>query len=163
MTAGDPGRRDVQVGAFILGDVPDTWSVSRQAGTAATAAACLGTAEKPCVVRVLAAHHPVAAADTGWFAALTAPCTAPSSTSVESSMVAGSVGSAKKYVVECAARGGDYANVAWVLDAGIAVLPSVDGHADDALEVFNAIRLADDATPLSPSEPSTAPSHGPAS
>jgi hypothetical protein len=159
MTAADPGPAEIRLGAFVLGGVPDTWSVARQAGTVDVAAACLGPDTEPCAVRVLAANRAGADAETGWFAALTSPCASPSSTTVTGASSEVPVGSAKKYSVVCETRGGgDYSNVAWVLTDGVAVLPSGRDDADAGLEILGAIRLEGGVASEPAARPSVAPS-----
>jgi len=147
-----------RVGGISLDRVPEGWSVTRQEGTSDMARACLGPDSKPCAIQVVALYEPARDSGIDWFSLLTAPCLSPKTTSVLSTDARLPAGPGQKYSLECAGEVGDLTNVAWVLDAGVAVVPDSASEVDGASAVVDGLRFTNGTPVLPPPGPSEEPS-----
>lgn len=149
----------LRVGAVVLDELPDGWSLTDASGTDGAAAhACLGPESKPCAVHVIAAHQPTRDSGIDWFSVLTERCLSPKSTTVFSEATQLPAGPGHVQTLACAGAAGDIDNTAWVLDAGVAVIPDSAAEIDHARDVVIGLRFSDGEPWLPPAAPSEEPS-----
>jgi hypothetical protein len=148
----------VTVGAVVVGHLPSGWKATTQVGSDIAADSCLGPESERCAVRLLSVFTPTRDSGIPWFSLLTEPCISSTSTTVLMEAAAFSAGPGQAATLRCAGPGGIVHNTAWVLDAGVAVIPSSADYSDQALQVMSELRFAAGTPPLPPPAPSQHPS-----
>lgn len=146
-----------RVGSVVLDHIPRGWSLTRKPGSDLAADVCIGPESNTCAVRVLATHEPALNSGIPWFSVLTEPCISNSSTQVLTDPTRLPAGPAQKQTLECAGRGVTIHNVAWVLDAGVAVIPKSSDEVEHGRDVVEGLRFAAGTPSLEP-VPSEEPS-----
>jgi hypothetical protein len=152
-------ERSVRVGAVVVGYLPNGWTATTQPHADVAAHSCVGPDSEPCAVHVLAASTPARDSGIPWFSFLTEPCLSDTSTTVLTDTTEFPAGPGETANLRCAGPEGTVRNTAWVLDVGVAVIPSAAENIDQGLRVMNGLRFASGT----PSPPSLTPSEQPSS
>jgi hypothetical protein len=159
--ATDHAGERLQVGPVVLDQIPRGWSLTANQGSELAADACLGPDLETCAVRVLAARRPARDSGIPWFSVLTEPCLSAKSTQVLTEATQVSAGPAQLETLECDGPDGTIHGVAWVLDAGVAVIAVSADEVEHAKVVAEGLRFAAGSPTLAPPAASEEPSRQP--
>ena len=151
-----PVNQTEEVGPVLLTDLPDAWRVAEQPSTSGEVRACAGPTSNPCAILVIAASTPARNSGIDWFSALTSRCLSPKSTTVLSTAIEVNAGPAQEYSLKCDDGAGTITNTAWVLDAGVAVIPASE-EVGEGRRIAEGIRFVGGRPNLPPPEPSEEP------